>query len=144
VPYFASCWLPHCLITASSCVFATLSRRSLRHEKAQFEVALRRYLNTHSFYYVDEFFMFDNFADHVFSVALCFVCFVSLWLIAHPTVVLANFWFHGMHISMCVYICVFVYVCMPLCIYVYVCVFMYVFMYVCVCMYVCMRVCMCL
>jgi len=28
----------------------------LKHDKAKFEAALRKYLNTQSFYYVDEFF----------------------------------------------------------------------------------------
>jgi hypothetical protein len=33
------------------------SRTHIKNEKAQFKVALRRYLNAHSFYSVDEFFM---------------------------------------------------------------------------------------
>jgi hypothetical protein len=33
---------------------------SLVNKKSQFKVALKRYLNTHSFYYVDEFLMFEN------------------------------------------------------------------------------------
>jgi len=34
--------------------------RSLTNKKAQFKVALKRYLNTHSFYSVDEFVTFKN------------------------------------------------------------------------------------
>jgi hypothetical protein len=30
------------------------------NKKSQFKVALKRYLNTHSFYSVDEFLMFEN------------------------------------------------------------------------------------
>jgi hypothetical protein len=36
------------------------SLTSLKNEKAEFKVALKRYLNTHSFYSVDEFFMCKN------------------------------------------------------------------------------------
>jgi hypothetical protein len=32
----------------------------LKNEKAKFKVALKRYLNTHSFYSVGEFFMCEN------------------------------------------------------------------------------------
>jgi len=34
--------------------------RSLMNEKAQFKVALKRYLYTHSFYSVEEFITFKN------------------------------------------------------------------------------------
>jgi hypothetical protein len=34
--------------------------KSLMNEKAQFKVALKRYLNTHSFYSVDEFLLSKN------------------------------------------------------------------------------------
>jgi hypothetical protein len=34
--------------------------RSLMNKKAQFKVALKRYLNTHSFYFVEEFLTFKN------------------------------------------------------------------------------------
>jgi len=34
--------------------------RSLMNKKAQFKVALKRYLNTHSFYSVEEVLMFKN------------------------------------------------------------------------------------
>jgi hypothetical protein len=33
---------------------------SLMNEKAQFKMALKRYLNTHSFYFVDEYLLFKN------------------------------------------------------------------------------------
>jgi hypothetical protein len=36
------------------------SLTSLVNKKSQFKVALKRYLNTHSFYSVDEFLMFEN------------------------------------------------------------------------------------
>jgi hypothetical protein len=37
-----------------------LSLISLKNEKTKFKVALRKYLNTHSFYSVDEFFMYKD------------------------------------------------------------------------------------
>jgi hypothetical protein len=37
-----------------------LNLRSLMNKNAQCEVALKRYLNTHSFYSVEEFLMFKN------------------------------------------------------------------------------------
>jgi predicted peroxiredoxin len=36
------------------------SLTKLMNKKSQFKVALRRYLNTHSFYSADEFLMFEN------------------------------------------------------------------------------------
>jgi hypothetical protein len=36
------------------------SLKSLKNEKAEFKVALKRYLNTHSFYSVDEFLLSKN------------------------------------------------------------------------------------
>jgi hypothetical protein len=43
-------------------IFNTLpfSLTSLVNKKSQFKVALKRYLNAHSFYSVDEFLMFEN------------------------------------------------------------------------------------
>jgi hypothetical protein len=43
-------------------IFNTLpsNLRSLTNKKAQFKVALKRYLNTHSFYCVEEFLTFKN------------------------------------------------------------------------------------
>jgi hypothetical protein len=43
-------------------IFNNLPRslKSLMNEKAEFEVALKRYLNTHSFYSVDEFLLPKN------------------------------------------------------------------------------------
>jgi hypothetical protein len=46
------------------------------NKKAQFKVALRRYLNTHSFYSVEEFLMFKNDLQYVqkfFSYCLLYV-----------------------------------------------------------------------
>jgi hypothetical protein len=33
---------------------------SLKNEKTKFKAALKKYLNTHSFYSVDEFFMYKD------------------------------------------------------------------------------------
>jgi hypothetical protein len=43
-------------------IFNSLPSRlkSLMNERAQFKVALKRYLNTHPFYSVDDFLMFKN------------------------------------------------------------------------------------
>jgi hypothetical protein len=38
----------------------SLSLISLKNEKTKFKVALRKYLNTHSFYSVDDFFMYKD------------------------------------------------------------------------------------
>jgi hypothetical protein len=47
--------VPSILASEFSTVYQSLA--NLKNGKAQFKVALRRYLNAHSFYSVDEFFM---------------------------------------------------------------------------------------
>jgi hypothetical protein len=96
-------------------IFSNLpsSLKSLVIEKAKFKVVLKRYLNTHSFYSVDEFlvsktvsssyslcnsvsweyFIYIYMYMHVVwnaSVVL-YMCSVFVWLIPHPTVILTNF-----------------------------------------------------
>jgi len=48
------------VLTPVWCGGLPLSLTSLRNEKAQFKIALRRYLNTHSLYSIDELFMFND------------------------------------------------------------------------------------
>ena len=59
-----------------------LSLSSLRNEEAQFKVALRRYLNTHSFYTTVEFFMFKNNSCTICEIHLVF-CVVIIPYILH-------------------------------------------------------------
>jgi hypothetical protein len=56
-------------------IFNTLlsSLTSLVNKKSQFKVALKRYLNTHSFYSVDEFLMFKNDA---WCIYISFIVFI--------------------------------------------------------------------
>jgi hypothetical protein len=42
----------------------------LKNEKAKFKVALRKYLNTHSFYSVDEFLMYKDAPQYCFIKCL--------------------------------------------------------------------------
>jgi hypothetical protein len=52
----------HCTFYVGIRIFnrLRLSLISLKNEKTKFKVALRKYLNTHSFYSVDEFFMYKD------------------------------------------------------------------------------------
>jgi hypothetical protein len=59
--------LPTCLVfrkahSILASEFSTVyqSLTNLKNEKAQFQVALRRYLNAHAFYSADDFFMYTN------------------------------------------------------------------------------------
>jgi IS1 family transposase len=56
-------------------IFNTLpsSLTSLVNKKSQFKVALKRYLNTHSFYSVDEFLMLKNDAWCIYKSFLVFI-----------------------------------------------------------------------
>jgi hypothetical protein len=49
------------------------SLTSLVNKKSQFKVALKMYLNTHSFYCVDEFLMFENNAWCIYKRFLVFI-----------------------------------------------------------------------
>jgi hypothetical protein len=92
---------------------------SLTNRKAQFKVTLKLYLNTHSFYSVEEFLMFKNdlclcMCMHVptWILSFCFwvvlmllylpACFEALWLIPHPVVASKNLWIHGMYVCVCI------------------------------------------
>ena len=111
----------------------------LKNEKTLFKVALKKFLNAHSFYTVDEFFtctddtyywLYDC-LNVSFTVILVFLYALCLWHVPHPIVL----WFsriYGMHmyIYVCMYVCMYV-LCMYVCMYV-------LCMYVCTIMYVCM------
>jgi hypothetical protein len=74
---------------------------SLKNEKAKFKVALKRYLNTQSFYSVDEFFMCKNNPQNCVenfysSCAAKFCIFYILRLIPYPIVTSTHLHIHGM------------------------------------------------
>jgi hypothetical protein len=82
---------------------------NLKNEKTQFKVALKKFLNAHSFYSVDELFICTD--DMYCWLYICvnvpypviFLLFVCWWHVPHPIVL----WFsriYGMHI--CMYVCI--------------------------------------
>ena len=76
------------------------SSRMTRQNKA----ALRKYQHTHSFYSVDEFFMFEDDLLYFWKMSLSILHskFVYLWLVPHPTVFMTQFWICGISIYICV------------------------------------------
>ena len=69
-----------------------LNLTNLKNEKTQFKIALKKFLNAHSFYSVDEFFtctddMYYWLYDCVnVSYTVIFLLFVGLWHVPHPIV----------------------------------------------------------
>ena len=91
-------------------IFNSLPRSvtNFKNEKTQFKVALKKFLNSHSFYAVDEVFtctddMYYWLYDCVnVSYTVIFLLFVCLWHVPHPIVLWLSR-IHGMHIRM--YVC---------------------------------------
>jgi uncharacterized membrane protein len=80
----------------------------LKNEKTQFKVALKKFLNAHSFYSVDELF---TCTDDIYcwlyecvnvSYTVIFLLFVCLWHVPHP-IVLWLWRIYGMYI--CMFVC---------------------------------------
>ena len=82
---------------------------NLKNEKTRFKVALKKFLNAHSFYSVDEFFictddMYRWRYDCVnVSYTVIFLLFLCLWHVPHPTVLWLSR-IYGMNI--CMYVCI--------------------------------------
>jgi hypothetical protein len=91
-------------------IFDSLPRSiiNLKNEKTQFKVALKEFLNAHSFYSVDEFFtctddMYCWLYDCVnVSYSVTFLLFVCLWHVPHP-IILWLLRIYGMYMCMYVY-----------------------------------------
>ena len=92
-------------------IFNSLLRSitNLKSEKTQFKVALKKFLNAHSFYSMDEFFtctddMYYWLYDCVnVSYTVIFLLFVCLWHLPHPIVLWLSR-IYGMNI--CMYVCI--------------------------------------
>ena len=83
---------------------------NLKNEKSQFKVALlKKFLNAHSFYSVDELFtctddMYCWLCDCVnVSYTVIFLLFVCLWHVPHPIVLWLSR-IYGMNIYVCMYV----------------------------------------
>ena len=91
-------------------IFNSLPRSitNLKNEKTQFKVALKKFLNAHSFYSVDELFTCTDDTYHWLydcvnvSYTVIFLLFVCLWHVPHPIVLWLSR-IYGMHI--CMYVC---------------------------------------
>jgi len=87
---------------------------NLKNEKTHFKIALKKFLNAHSFYSVDEFFTCTDDTYYWLydclnvSFTVIFLClFVCLWTVPHPIV----WWLsriYGMHMFMYMYVCLYV------------------------------------
>jgi hypothetical protein len=83
-----------------------LSITSLKNEKTQFRIALRKFLNAHSFYSVDEFFTCTDLYDcvNVYNILDCNILymFVCLWRVSHPIVL-----WQSQGSMECIYLCMY-------------------------------------
>ena len=83
---------------------------NLKNEKTEFKVALKKFLNAHSFYSVDELFTCTNdmycwlYDCANVSYTVIFLLFVCLWHVPHPIVLWLSR-IYGMYICMCVCDC---------------------------------------
>jgi hypothetical protein len=86
--------------TSSSGLLNSLS--ILMNDEAKFETASEKYLYTHSFYSVDEFFLcvkmimlYNTFIMFLHCKILYTLCI--LWIVPHPNVFMTCLWIHEMH-----------------------------------------------
>jgi hypothetical protein len=108
------CLLIQVLITSDSRPVTTNSLprsiTNLKNEKTQFKVTLKKFLNAHSFYSVDEFFTCTDdkycwlYDCVIVSYTVTFLLFVCLWHVPHP-IVLWLLRIYGMYI--CMYVCIY-------------------------------------
>jgi hypothetical protein len=119
----------------------TLCLTSTRNEKAQFKVALRRYLILLFFYSVDKYHcVWSHYIElvlHYFCLFSIFSTFCMLMTYATSCCHLGKLWIHGMYVCMyaCMYVCMYVWMNN---VYLYACVYICIY----VCTYVCMNECM--
>jgi hypothetical protein len=87
----------------------------LKNDKAKFKAAVRKYLKTHSCYFVDEFFMYKGDQQYCFVKCLYYftlfkLCiFVYLSLVLHPAVFDTRMepWNVFMYMNLCKYVCIY-------------------------------------
>ena len=98
----------HSMTSSEFCNSLPNSLAVLKNEKANFNVALRKCLNTHYFYSVVTFLRVKMiiilFYKMFIKIKLYKLCvYVYLWLRTHHVVFVIHLWIHGMLVSMYVF-----------------------------------------